>query len=184
MSGNGPTSSRMITLELRSCVAAATISRRVPSGIFRRPIETTNTARFGLWLHPTIALEASVFDASATRNEASNNLHAISHNTESGPMSETVRLKSADGHELDAYVARPAGEPIAGLVVIQEIFGVNKHIRSIADGYARDGFLAIAPALFDRVERGVDLAYDGPDAQKGSALLQKLDNTKALEDVA
>ncbi len=98
-------------------------------------------------------------------------------------MSETVKLKAADGHELDAYVARPAGEPIAGLVVIQEIFGVNKHIRSIADGYASDGFLAVAPALFDRVERGVELAYDGPDAQKGVAILQKLDNAKALEDV-
>ena len=99
-------------------------------------------------------------------------------------MSETVKLKSADGHELDAYVARPSGEPIAGLVVIQEIFGVNKHIRSIADGYANDGFLAVAPALFDRIERGVELAYDGPDAQKGVALLQRLDNAKALEDVA
>jgi carboxymethylenebutenolidase len=99
-------------------------------------------------------------------------------------MSETVRLTSADGHELDAYVARPAGEPIASLVVIQEIFGVNKHIRSIADGYAHDGFLVVAPALFDRVERGVELAYDGPDAQKGVALLQKLDNAKTLEDVS
>ena len=98
-------------------------------------------------------------------------------------MSETVKLKAADGHELDAYVARPAGEPIAGLVVIQEIFGVNKHIRSIADGYASDGFLAVAPALFDRVERGVELAYDGPDAQKGMAILQRLDNAKALQDV-
>jgi carboxymethylenebutenolidase len=98
-------------------------------------------------------------------------------------MSEVVKLKAADGHELDAYVARPAGKPIAGLVVIQEIFGVNRHIRSIADGYARDGFLAVAPALFDRVERGVELAYDGPDAQKGVAILQKLDNEEALEDV-
>jgi carboxymethylenebutenolidase len=99
------------------------------------------------------------------------------------PMSEVVKLKAADGHELDAYVARPAGEPIAGLVVIQEIFGVNRHIRSIADSYAKDGFLAVAPALFDRVERGVELAYDGPEAQKGVAILQKLDNAKALEDV-
>jgi len=98
-------------------------------------------------------------------------------------MSETVKLKSADGHELDVYVARPTGEPIAGLVVIQEIFGVNRHIRSVADGYARDGFLAVAPALFDRVERGVELSYEGPDAQKGVALLQKLDINKSLEDV-
>jgi carboxymethylenebutenolidase len=98
-------------------------------------------------------------------------------------MSETVKLKSADGHELDGYVARPAGEPIAGLVVIQEIFGVNRHIRSVADGYARDGFLVVAPALFDRIERGVELAYDGPESQKGVALLQKIDNEEALVDV-
>lgn len=98
-------------------------------------------------------------------------------------MSETIKLKAADGHELDAYVARPSGEPIAGLVVIQEVFGINRHIRDVADSYAKDGFLAVAPALFDRVERGVELAYDGPDAQKGMAILQKLDNAKALEDV-
>jgi carboxymethylenebutenolidase len=81
-------------------------------------------------------------------------------------MSETVKLHAADGNELDAYVAPPAAEPIAGLVVIQEIFGVNQHIRSIADGYARDGFLAVAPALFDRVERSVELPYDGPRQKK------------------
>jgi carboxymethylenebutenolidase len=98
-------------------------------------------------------------------------------------MSETVKLKSAAGHELDAYVARPDGEPIAGLVVIQEIFGVNRHIRSVADGYAHDGFLVAAPALFDRIERGVELSYEGSDAQKGVALLQKLDINKSLEDV-
>lgn len=98
-------------------------------------------------------------------------------------MSETVTLQSSDGHELDAYVARPSGDPIAGLVVIQEIFGVNRHIRSIADGYAKDGFLAVAPALFDRVEKGVELTYDGPDAQKGVAIMQKLDLSHALSDV-
>ena len=97
-------------------------------------------------------------------------------------MSETI-LTAGDGHKLEAYVARPSGEPIAGLVVIQEIFGVNRHIRSIADSYAKDGFLAVAPALFDRVERGVELAYEGPDAHKAMAMLQKLDNAKALEDV-
>jgi carboxymethylenebutenolidase len=98
-------------------------------------------------------------------------------------MSETVIVKAGDGHELDVYVARPEGEPIAGLVVVQEIFGVNRHIRSVADGYAKDGFLVAAPALFDRVEKGVELAYDGPDAQKGMALLQKMDISKALADV-
>ena len=67
--------------------------------------------------------------------------------------------------------------------MIQEIFGVNRHIRSVADGYAKDGFLVVAPALFDRIEKGVDLTYDGPDAQKGMALLRSLDISKALLDV-
>lgn len=58
-------------------------------------------------------------------------------------MSEHVTLKAEDGHELDAYVAKPAGDPIAALVVVQEVFGVNAHIRSVADEYAKDGFLAV-----------------------------------------
>jgi carboxymethylenebutenolidase len=97
-------------------------------------------------------------------------------------LTET-KLKAADGHELDAYVARPVGEPLAGLVVVQEIFGVNRHIRSIADSFAKDGFLALAPALFDRVERGVELPYDGPEAKKGMEIMEKLDISKCLEDV-
>lgn len=74
-------------------------------------------------------------------------------------MGEKIKLKAGDGHELDAYVARPAGTPLGGLVVVQEAFGVNKHVRSVVDGFAKDGFLAVAPALFDRIERGVDLGY-------------------------
>ena len=67
---------------------------------------------------------------------------------------ETIELSAADGHRLGAYLARPAGAPKAGLVVVQEIFGVNRHIRAVTDGFAGDGYLAIAPALFDRRERG------------------------------
>jgi carboxymethylenebutenolidase len=99
-------------------------------------------------------------------------------------MSEYVNLKTADGHELSAYVARPEGEPLAGLVVVQEIFGVNAHIRSVADGYARDGFLAVAPALFDRIERGVELGYEGADMQRAMGFIPKLDAEKSLADVA
>jgi len=98
-------------------------------------------------------------------------------------MGETVTIQAVDGHELSAYVARPLEDPIAGLVVVQEIFGVNRHIRSIADSYAKDGFFAVAPALFDRVERGVELSYQGEDGKKGMALLQKMDIVKALADV-
>jgi carboxymethylenebutenolidase len=99
-------------------------------------------------------------------------------------MGEYVKLKAADGHELSAYIARPKGEPLAGLVVVQEIFGVNSHIRSVADGYARDGFLAVAPAIFDRVERGVELGYDGADLQRAMSFIPKLDPEKALVDIA
>ena len=67
-------------------------------------------------------------------------------------MSEWIKLKAEDGHELSAYVARPASETVGALVLVQEIFGVNAHIRSVADGYAKDGFLVVAPALFDRID--------------------------------
>jgi carboxymethylenebutenolidase len=99
-------------------------------------------------------------------------------------MGETVKLKAADGHEFDAYVARPAGEPIAGLVVIQEIFGVNSHIRDVADSYAKDGFLAVAPALFDRYERGVDLGYEGADMEKARSFFPHLNVDYAVKDTA
>jgi carboxymethylenebutenolidase len=99
-------------------------------------------------------------------------------------MSEFVSLRAADGHALSAYVARPAGDPIAGLVVVQEIFGVNSHIRSVADGWASDGFLAVAPALFDRIRPGIELGYDGADLQTAMSLIPKLDAEKSLLDVA
>jgi carboxymethylenebutenolidase len=99
-------------------------------------------------------------------------------------MSEWVKLTASDGHELSAYVAKPEGEPIGALVVIQEIFGVNEHIRSVADGYAKDGFLAIAPALFDRFEKGVELKYDGSDMQRAFGLYGQLKPELALKDVA
>src|ERR1700735_2547087 len=99
-------------------------------------------------------------------------------------MSEHVKLEASDGHELDAYVARPEGKPLAGLVVVQEIFGVNQHIRSVADGYAKDGFLAVAPALFDRIEKGIELGYEGTDMQRAMSLMPKLDAEKSLADLA
>ena len=98
-------------------------------------------------------------------------------------MVETVKIKAVDEHVFSLYVAKPAAEPTAGLVVLQEAFGVNRHIRSVADGYAKDGFLAVSPALFDRLEPGVELGYEGADAQKGMGLLRQLDLTKALADV-
>jgi len=98
-------------------------------------------------------------------------------------MSEFVKLKAADGHELSAYVALPEGKPLAGLVVIQEIFGVNSHIRSVADGYAKDGFLAVAPAIFDRIERGFEVGYEGADAERARSFVPRLDLDLAVTDV-
>jgi carboxymethylenebutenolidase len=99
-------------------------------------------------------------------------------------MSEWITLKASDGHELSAYVARPEGEAIGALVLVQEIFGVYPHIRSVADGYAKDGFVVIAPALFDRYEKGVELKYEGEDMKKAFELYQKLNPETALLDVA
>jgi carboxymethylenebutenolidase len=94
-----------------------------------------------------------------------------------------VRLTASDGFALDAYVARPATRPRGALVVVQEIFGVNAHIRSVCDGYARDGYVAIAPAVFDRIERGVDLGYDTAGVEAGRALRAKTDTAHALADI-
>ena len=98
-------------------------------------------------------------------------------------MSEVVQLHSSDGHTVDAYTADPSGEPVAGLVVLQEIYGVNQHIRKVTDHFAASGFFATAPALFDRVQRGVDLRYEGEDMQKARSLMQKLRPESALLDV-
>ena len=81
-----------------------------------------------------------------------------------------VQLRAADGFEIPAYVAEPAGAPKGAIVVVQEIFGVNSHIRAVADGYAAAGYLAIAPSIFDRVEKGVELGYTGDDMKEGSRL--------------
>lgn len=98
-------------------------------------------------------------------------------------MSKGVKLKASDGHELDAYVAEPEGSTSAGLVVVQEIFGVNQHIRSVTDRFASAGFFAVAPALFDRVERKVDIGYDPESAKKGMSLAQELSIDDAVKDV-
>lgn len=99
-------------------------------------------------------------------------------------MGENLKLQASDCHYLGAYLARPAEKPIAGLIVVQEAFGVNAHIRRVADAYARDGFLAIAPALFDRIERGVELGYEGADRERGMSLARQIDLGDALKDIA
>ena len=99
-------------------------------------------------------------------------------------MGETVSIPTTDGHQLTAYRADPEGAPKGGLVVIQEIFGVNSHIRSVADGYAQDGYRVLAPALFDRVSPGIELGYTPEDVDKGRELKGGLDHDAAVRDVA
>lgn len=82
-------------------------------------------------------------------------------------MGNMVELKSADGTVVPAYLARPSGTPKGAVVVIQEIFGVNSHIRNVADGYAAEGYVAVAPAAFHRVKSGVELGYSDADMGEG-----------------
>ena len=100
-------------------------------------------------------------------------------------MGTQIELNGADGFRAGAYRAEPEGSARGGVVVIQEIFGVNAHIREVADGYARAGYLAIAPALFDRVERGVELGYDAAGMEAGIGFARgKLDIADAMTDLA
>ncbi|MEM7465905.1 MAG: dienelactone hydrolase family protein [Pseudomonadota bacterium] len=96
-----------------------------------------------------------------------------------------VTLKAADGHEFSAYAAAPSGQAKGGIVVIQEIFGVNPHIRSVVDKYAAQGYFAIAPQIFDRAEANVELGYeDQADFDKGLKLaFQDIPIPDALKDV-
>jgi carboxymethylenebutenolidase len=85
-------------------------------------------------------------------------------------MGNFIDLTAADGFVFPAYVAQPAGGAKGGVVVVQEIFGVNSHIRSVADGYAAQGWLAVAPATFHRVKPGVDIGYGPDEMAEGMAL--------------
>ncbi|MFM7704380.1 MAG: dienelactone hydrolase family protein [Rubrivivax sp.] len=85
-------------------------------------------------------------------------------------MGTFINLTAADGHAFPAYVAEPSGQPRGAIVVLEEIFGVNRHIREVADGYAAAGYLAVAPATFHRVKAGVELGYEAADMQAGIAL--------------
>jgi carboxymethylenebutenolidase len=97
-------------------------------------------------------------------------------------MGKMIELTAGDGHKLAAYRAEPQGKPRGALIVVQEIFGVNSHIRSVADGYAADGYLAIAPAFFDRVERGLDIGYSQPDIERGRTFIPKMQWDKVVLD--
>lgn len=101
-------------------------------------------------------------------------------------MTTALQLTAADGFSFPAYVAKPAGQPQGAIVVLQEIFGVNAHIRAVADGYAAQGYLAIAPATFHRVQADVELGYTPDDISAGVALkaaVEALPAPGVLQDI-
>ena len=97
-------------------------------------------------------------------------------------MGQMTTLTAADGHSLSAYRAGPA-DAKAGLVVVQEIFGVNHHMRSVCDDFAAAGYAVVCPALFDRVERGVELGYGAEDRKRGMALRAQVPANGTMADM-
>ena len=98
-------------------------------------------------------------------------------------MGQMIKLTAEDSHSFDAYRAAPAGKPKGGIVVIQEIFGVNHHIRNVADGFAKDGYVALAPAIFDRAERGFESGYQPADIDRGREIRGKIDINDMVKDI-
>jgi len=95
-----------------------------------------------------------------------------------------LELTAQDGHRLGAYRAEPSGTPRGGIVVVQEIFGVNAHIRSICDRLAGAGYAAIAPAIFDRFERNFETGYAPADIERAKVLMPRFEMDACLLDVA
>ncbi len=98
-------------------------------------------------------------------------------------VNSRTKLIADDGHQLAAYLAQSTGHAFGVIVVVQEIFGVNRHIRSVADDYASKGFWAVAPALFDRIKPGVELGYTPADATRGMQIANNIAMDAALKDV-
>ncbi len=96
-------------------------------------------------------------------------------------MGSTVQLTAGDGHTFEAYLAEPDGSAIAGLVVIQEIFGVNDHMKEVTDEFAAHGYLAVCPAFFDRVEAGIELSYT--DFGRGRDLIGQITDDMVIADI-
>src|SRR3977135_3963304 len=99
-------------------------------------------------------------------------------------MGEYSTIMARDGHEFQAWLAAAPGRPRGALLVIQEFFGVNSPIRKVTDGFAADGYTAIAPCLFDRVRRGIELGYTAADMQQGVRYVKQLPPEDTLRDLA
>src|SRR3989442_12190913 len=98
-------------------------------------------------------------------------------------MGETITLVAEDGQRLTGYRAAPARAPRAGLVIVQEIFGVNSHIKRVCDGFTADGYVALAPGIFERVEPGFAIGYRPEDIERGRAGRMKIPLEAMVKDV-
>ena len=98
-------------------------------------------------------------------------------------MDESIRATASDGHEFDIYLAQSKGSPRGGIVLIQEIFGVNNHIKSVAEKFASSGYLVGAPSLFDRVKPDIQLGHNIEDVTRGKELIEILGNERPLIDI-
>jgi carboxymethylenebutenolidase len=99
-------------------------------------------------------------------------------------MGELTTLMARDGHSFQAWLVPPQGAPRGAVVVLQEVFGLNRHIRSVANDFAAEGYLAIAPALFDRVRRGIELGYGPDDVRQGVGYMLQVSEQQLLADIA
>ena len=99
------------------------------------------------------------------------------------PSSRTLTVTAADGIAVSAYLVEPDGPARGGLVVVQEVFGVNHHIRAVCDGYAGHGYATLAPCLFDRAERGVEMGYGDDELARGRVLRQAIGWDGPVADV-
>ena len=99
-------------------------------------------------------------------------------------MGAYTTIMARDGHEFQAWLAAAPGRPRGALVILQEIFGVNAHIRAVTDSFAAEGYTAIAPCLFDRVRRGIELGYTAKDMQEGAGYRAQLTPETTMKDVA
>ncbi len=98
-------------------------------------------------------------------------------------MGKNITLTASDGFKLGAYRAEPQGKPKGGLVVIQEIFGVNHHIRAMTDRFAALGYLSVAPAVFDRIQPNFECGYTPDEIAHARTLLPKIDWAAMMRDV-
>jgi carboxymethylenebutenolidase len=99
-------------------------------------------------------------------------------------VSGFTTIMARDGHEFRSWLAAPPGTPRGAVVVIQEIFGINGHIRKVTDSFAAEGYVAIAPSLFDRVRKGIELGYSPAESQEGIGYAMQLKSEQTMKDLS